>query len=306
MICNAAARKAGRRLLLLICALLLLCQTAFAAGATLRLEYGQNGTAFAIYRVADFVGNGYVLAGDFAAYPVSIPENGGSSEAWRSAAFTLASYATADDLAPLARGAVADGQLSFDNLERGLYLVVGEAGVIGGVRYTPLPFLVRVDGSGVATATVKSDSGTEPEESYTVRKLWVGDAEDTRPSGVEVQLLKDGVLYDTVTLSEANGWEYTWSELDGRAQWLLVERSVPEGYSVSICREGTVFTITNSFRDGTQAGEEPAPPEPQEPSEPLLPQTGQLWWPVLPLLLCGGLLVLSGRLRRHKQQDEET
>lgn len=50
---------------------------------------------------------------------------------------------------------------------------------------------------------------------------------------------------------------------------------------------------------------EPAPTKPSEtPPKPVLPQTGQLWWPVPVLVLAGLALILVGLLRR-KEQDYE-
>ena len=34
-----------------------------------------------------------------------------------------------------------------------------------------------------------------------------------RPTSIQVQLMYDGNVYDTVTLSETNHWTYTWTEL---------------------------------------------------------------------------------------------
>ena len=97
-------------------------------------------------------------------------------------------------------------------------------------------------------------------------------------------------------------------------------------YTVEIVREGATLVMVNSTT--TDIPDEPVPEspgspdnpnEPDEPDKPKapdepgddldipdedvplasLPQTGQLWWPV-PLLLCGGLLlVVFGLLRRR-------
>ena len=65
-----------------------------------------------------------------------------------------------------------------------------------------------------------------------------------RPGYIYVQLLENGRVADTVVLSEANDWEYTWDELDADSQWRVVERDVPDGYTVTVEREGRVFVIT--------------------------------------------------------------
>ena len=87
-------------------------------------------------------------------------------------------------------------------------------------------------------------------------------------------------------MSRENNWEYTWENLDGGSRWQVTEAEVPDGYTVAIAQEGTVFIITNT--------------RPSEPP-PKLPQTGMLWWPV-PVLACGGLLLIAvGLIVRHRQ-----
>ena len=105
---------------------------------------------------------------------------------------------------------------------------------------------------------------------------------------IAVQLLENGTVVDTVTLSKENNWEYTWENLDGCSRWQVAEANVPDGYTVAITQEGTVFIMTNT--------------RPSEPP-PKLPQTGMLWWPV-PALACGGLLlIVAGLVVRRRQGD---
>ena len=113
-------------------------------------------------------------------------------------------------------------------------------------------------------------------------------------------------MADTVVLSEANDWEYTWDDLDADSQWRVVERDVPDGYTVTVEREGRVFIITNTKPDDTpEPSESPEPStSPDEPEK--LPQTGQLWWPV-PLLFCAGLIFVAAGLiirRRRGNSDD--
>ena len=118
-----------------------------------------------------------------------------------------------------------------------------------------------------------------------------------------MQLLKDGEVFDTVTLSAANDWRYTWDELDESFKWTVAEKEL-EDYTVLVTREGTTFVVTNTYDEGTP--ENPAQPEnPGKPGNPALPQTGQLWWPV-PILVAGGLLlIVIGVLRRRGNTHEK-
>ncbi|MBE6617686.1 MAG: Cna B-type domain-containing protein [Ruminococcaceae bacterium] len=79
----------------------------------------------------------------------------------------------------------------------------------------------------------------------TVRKLWVGDSVAERPNSVTVALLRDGQFFAEIKLSEMNQWTYTWSKLDRRYSWSVVE-IVPDGYTASYDITGHTTTITNT------------------------------------------------------------
>lgn len=315
--------------------------------ASLTLRYGPesspvSGAAFQLYRVAEVSAQvEYTLTGEFAAYPVSLEQL--DSAGWRAAAETLAAYAKRDQRTVLRSGTTdAAGGLSFAELDTGLYLLTGDSRRIGRYTYTPEPMLVLLPGLDGEdrwvydlTVTPKyessyrpgGDGGEDPKPSTVRRralKVWREDEADERPSQIGVQLLRNGQVYDTATLSEENGWSYTWEGLDRDATWQVTETEVPEGYRVSVSREGITFVITN-----TGTGETPPPTTPpggEEPGNPedpryllwdgdlplgfrgsgMLPQTGMLWWPVPLLAGCGLVLFLIGWLRRtNGEQDHE-
>lgn len=66
-----------------------------------------------------------------------------------------------------------------------------------------------------------SDSNTEGDTiERKVLKVWRDDGnEEKRPEQIVVQLLRDGEVYDTVTLSNDNNWRYTWPELSADHHW---------------------------------------------------------------------------------------
>jgi hypothetical protein len=160
------------------------------------------------------------------------------------------------------------------------------------------------------------------------------DADTGRPSQIEVQLLKDGEIYDTVKLNAANNWRYTWTELDETAEWTAVEKEVPDSYTVETTLEDNNSRLVITNTENPTPTEEPKPfqtpqpsqtPKPGEPSqtpkpgEPSqtpqpsgkpsqdtssggkLPQTGMLWWPIPGLSLAGLVLFVIGWLR-HKNR----
>ena len=90
-----------------------------------------------------------------------------------------------------------------------------------------------------------------------VLKIWSDSGHrDERPESVTVELLRNGVVWDTVTLSERTSWRYVWENLDNRYTWTVRERSV-SNYWPTYSQEGVTFTITNTYNPG-----EPSSPPP--------------------------------------------
>lgn len=81
----------------------------------------------------------------------------------------------------------------------------------------------------------------------TVRKVWV-DSGIGRPASIKVNLLRDGMVYDTIVLSEKNNWSHSWPNMDRRYEWSVEEDEVPEGYVATYKKNGSgwVTTITNT------------------------------------------------------------
>ncbi len=279
-----------------------------------------EGSQFELYYALEPDGT---LFGDFAELPVEVGDLT-SSENVNTLASTLASYVETGFTENIDEvGSNALGEAKFEDLDAGIYLVVGSSVAVGGILYTPKPALIRIPGHDMegalvkdVVAKVKYDRLELPPEpvSRTVKKVWDdGDSAD-RPESVTVQLLKDGKKYDEQVLSDANKWSYTWEELDPAADWSVVEVNVPEGYTVSVSLEDTEFTITNKS-DNSTSGDNSNTDKPLPPSDtgnggghtdnntPFLPQTGQLWWPVPILLASGCVLLLIGIISCRLSDD---
>ena len=303
-------------------------------------EYGgvpQAGVDFTLYKVADMSGFGtYTPCGAFAEYPVG-DLNGLDSDGWRNMALTLAGYAAYDAPEPVTNSATdANGRVSFDvELDVGLYLLVGGMGE----GCMAQPVLVSVPGLDAndewiydVTVNVKAEAVNEDETTQIfVIKIWDDAGYDSRPESIDMVLLGDGEVVDTVTLSRENSWRHTWTDLDSTVIWHVVEYPVPENYIVLAARDGEYVMYTNWLRDEGGGGggeEEPdvpgategpdvpgtteAPDNPFEPGgddddEPggdtRLPQTGLLWWPVPVLAGAGMALFAIGWLYRRKDEE---
>lgn len=279
--------------------------------ATFTLQYDLSDAAFWLYRVADVSESGeFSAAGEFASYAVVLTDQ--DSAGWRALAETLDGYVQRDGLEPAETGRTSqEGILTFSGLKPGLYLVLGESAEKDGTVYDPMPFLVSLPGLDETddwvydvTSKVKYDKHAIPSKEMTERKvikIWKDEGqENSRPKEISVQLLCDGKVYDTVSLSADNDWRYTWEELDADCRWQIVEKDVPEGYTVSASFEGSTFVLTNTCKTPEPAVPSETSPgnTPDKPSR--LPYTGMLWTPVIFLALGGMLLFLIGWFRHSR------
>ena len=249
-----------------------------------------------------------------------------------------------------------NGYVIFENLSPGLYMVCGQDKEItepdgkGGERtwtFRPQPFLIPMPypqedgGFGDVTAEIKYEQFPPDfarDIDLTVKKVWETASGD-HPDSITVVLLRNGEYADKVTLSAENNWEHTWTGLDASIRWEVWEKDVPDGYTVTVDRDGYYFVINNKPDEPppgttppgttppgtTPPGTTPpvttppvttppvttppvtTPPGSPPPSEPPgLPQTGQLWWPV-PLLVAAGvlLLLIGAMLFVHREDPEE-
>lgn len=283
-----------------------------------------SGAAFDIFRVAAVDANGGLTpAAPFDQFHVDI--RGKNDAAWKTLASTLEGYVLRDDIAPADSGKTdKQGLLTFPDqikrLEPGLYLVLGRRHTQGGRIYDAAPFMVLLpaqdreanDWLYDVTVNPKHDSRPEPDDDTITRrvlKIWEDEGhEKERPREVIVQLLRDGKVYDTVTLNADNNWRRTWKDLDDRYTWTVAEKAL-EDYNVTVTREGVTFVVTNTYSgdgSGHSSSTDSAPSSgPGTTAEFRLPQTGLLWWPV-PVLLTGGLLlIVLGLLRRRRDGNEE-
>ena len=117
----------------------------------------------------------------------------------------------------------------------------------------------------------KPGSGGENTTQVTVRKVWRLDDGGTAADSVTVNLLRNGRVADSVTLSADNGWTHTWTGLSGSDTWTVEEADVPDGFAASVTRSGMNFTITNDDTGETGGGSEDPQPETPESPDPTDP-----------------------------------
>ena len=286
------------------------------------------GMRWKLFRTGERNGSGFIFTGDFAGCQADMSDM--SAENISRAAQTVESYAIKKMLAPIAEGLTdSSGKISFGGLSDGLYLAIGYPVDIAPYYYEPSPLLMEVRSdkdSFTFDAYPKIIRVTLSDRvvSYTVKKVWLDndDLYEARPTYVTVDIFRNEELYDTVILNEENEWKYRWVESDTGAQWRVAERAVPVDYEVRIEHNDTQFLIRNRHKTVTDWDEgdrtttvtpnittttmttavttseektkTTVPPTTSAPPVTTtgLPQTGQLWWPVLPMVI-GGLLLIA-------------
>lgn len=293
------------------------------------------GAQFDIYLIAEVDESGELTPTEtFSQFPVDI--RGKNDEAWRNLASTLEGYILRDKIAPTDTGKTdKNGKLDYPTeqfrqssgggMKQGLYLVMGHRHLQDGYYYDAASFIVQLPELNAEKNIWNYEVGTAPKFTRTkkpggggseggsvsrkVLKVWSDSGHEIdRPQEVTVQLLQDGDVYDTATLSADNNWRYTWSKLPSGHSWRVTEE-VPSGYTVSISSEGTTFVVRNSYDP------ERPPEEIEDGGTPLghmdfdtiedmpiplavLPQTGTLWWLVPILAAVGTLMIVLGLVRR--------
>lgn len=259
-----------------------------------------DAVTFRLYHVATVDASAaFTPVAPFDGYSISLRNDLSSSE-WQDLANTLTSYAEADHLSAVATGETRLRTVTFSGLRAGLYLVVGQSVSIDEQICTPKPTLIVLPNRNDAgwwdydvTMTPKWDISPVEHRDLTVLKVWDDSDAYDRPVSVEVELYSDGMLHDTVTLSKANNWRHTWTALDTRYTWTVIERNVPEGYTVSISAEDQLIVITNIRTT-----------PPVKPVDPDLPKTGSDWTPVTVLAGIGIVLFCLGWLRQRGSKGE--
>lgn len=301
----------------------------------------QKGIAYQVWKVAE--ADGEAWAAPFDTYKFALkwePESEVSALAGSLAALTVR-----DDLKPSAEGKTNEqGLLKLENMPYGIYLISGNSTTVNGGEYRPKPALVLLQNDEIKVE-LKYDyikkptppSGgddNDPTVTRKVLKVWEGDKASTRPEEIEVQLLRDGRVYDTKVLSAKNEWRYTWRGLPDGHSWVITEVDVPSDYSVSVSKAGITTVITNTLDeetppdrppdipdnpgepntpDGPGTPDNPTNPDnpgtpdtptntdPGEPDVPKLPQTGSSWWMVPMLAGAGVALIVIGTISQKRE-----
>ena len=193
------------------------------------------------------------------------------------------------------------------------------------------------DFSSVTGTVIEEQGTVDNDYRLTIVKKWVADDPEDRPETVTFNVYKDGVLDGQKTIKgryfgDSDTWRdsYPIEEYEVGADWWVEEVDVPVNYTDDVEEiRDNVFYVYNTYEEpvieepessepeSSEPSSEPSevtpsepsvePSEPSsepsepvsepEPAEPTLPQTGQVWWPVILLLAGGAVLVAFGAFR---------
>ena len=243
-----------------------------------------SGKSVNLYQVAEVSADvKYTLTSSFA--PTGLILNGIKTNGeWDVVRSTAEAHILADAIAPV-RTAVTDGEgkVHFTDLEPGLYLasdvqmVRDDFTCLFDSVLVALPEL-HTDGIWQYHVSVTAKSEVLPpitpdeDVQYKVVKLWKGDGGRTdRPSHIEIEIFRNDISYEKKILAEENHWSYSWMAKDDGTKWEVVERNIPDGYTVTVDERKTTFVLTNTMTpdipDGPGGPQDP-PKDPDDPQDP--------------------------------------
>ena len=167
----------------------------------------------------------------------------------------------------------SDGKAMCGELPLGLFFVKQTNTVAGFAPCTSFLVTVPSEKDGEYIYEVNATPKTEVERltSVTIQKVWNTDRSTEAAKSVTVQLLQNGNVVKTATLSAQNNWQVTYTDMPQSDAYSIKEVNVPKGFTATYKQNGYVFTVTNTST---------------------LIQTGQLQWPI-PVLAIGGMLLLA-------------
>ena len=285
------------------------------ASLTITEKYGEtplSGVRFDLYLVSTVDETGELTpVSAFEKYAAELDIRGQNDSAWQALAEKLERELLLGNLGRLIPADFAvtgeQGSASFPSpgrkLTLGLYLVPGTRTEKEGYVYSTAPFFVLLpaldkesNSWNYAPAAMAKPGKSPVLVDFEVIKIWRDDChKDQRPQSITISLLCDGKVDDTITLPYNGAWKYTWHDLDVNHKWTVTETRLPGYQEPEVQQVGNSFIVTNTCSK---------PGTPVEPGKPILPQTGQLWWPVPALLAAGLLFVVVGLIRRRGARHE--
>lgn len=276
---------------------------------SLTISYCSGGDSFTglsvrLYKIADVSADfEYTLTSLFAQSNLIL--NGiRTVDEWNIIRSTLEAYILTEEIAANINTATdSTGKVLFDVLTPGLYLAIADHGICIDTTYVFDSALIALPGLGTdgfwqyqvditAKSKIVPPSEDDSKIELKVVKLWKGDnGSAARPATIEVEIFRNGTSYQKVTLSEENYWMYSWSAKDDGADWKVVERNIPTGYTMTIVERETSFVLINTL---TQEDPDIPPPETGDTSN-------VMFWVII-LIISGSVLIVLGIIGKRNRE----
>ena len=241
--------------------------------------YPGDGGHFYLYKIADVDETmAYTLTSDFEQFKDKII-NVLDPDEWPVIAETLSNYVSDGSIVASYEGDYSGdettGRLVFSNIETGLYLILSDPVEVPRKasdppnvekrQYWTTPMIITAPNAVIPESGSHNTADIEEWEyefslipkydckvityedvDYKVVKQWQDSDLEKRPRSVTVNLLKDGKVQEQVVLDQSNNWNYSWTGLDDGSVWTVQEVNIPTGYTVTITKNQTIFTIKNA------------------------------------------------------------
>lgn len=183
-----------------------------------------------------------------------------------------------------------NGTVKYNDLDLGLYLVKQNNIVKGYSKIDSflvmIPKIVNNKWIYDIKSTPKADIIRVID--INVKKVWNTSTSNTNdsiklPRSIEVELLLNDKVIDTVKLSKYNNWSYTWEDLAKSEEYTIKEINVPKGYTPSYQKDNNTFIVTNTST---------------------LVQTGQMLWIVMLLIITGITFIIISIIYDRKTNEQ--
>lgn len=183
-----------------------------------------------------------------------------------------------------------NGTVKYNDLDLGLYLVKQNNIVKGYSKIDSFLVMIPKIVNNKWIYDIKSTPKTDIIRviDINVKKVWNTSTSNTNdsiklPRSIEVELLLNDKVIDTVKLSKYNNWSYTWEDLAKSEEYTIKEINVPKGYTPSYQKDNNTFIVTNTST---------------------LVQTGQMLWIVMLLIITGITFIIISIIYDRKTNEQ--
>ena len=273
--------------MLLLCVLFMVgavipCYAATESGKiSILLEDKDNnkieGITVHICKIADMNSTGYYPSKNFENSGISI--SGIINSPTESTAKDITDYISDNNIESTS-AVTENGKAAFSDLDLGIWLVFCEED--GKYTFNPYFVFLPYESGGklyyeITSSPKAEDSNPNLINVYVIKK-WDdnNNAAKKRPESVTIELLDGEKVIFSAVLNEQNGWAHTFTNVSKDGNYSVKEKKI-ENYTAKYNGDVSNGFIVTNFYNGEK-----------------LPQTGQLWLPIVIISVAGIAFVLLG------------